>query len=103
MSKQEVSRRTLLKDAGTALAGLTVLHVAGPAQAFPQDGQGRNGEPDASLALQQVGVEVIPWLDQPHRIHPRECRNLLSGATRLLPQPTVTSFREPLRPADRPR
>ena len=65
MSKQEVSRRTLLKDAGTALAGLTVLQVAGPAQAFPQDGQGRNGEPDASLALQQVGDEVIPWLDQP--------------------------------------
>ena len=65
MSKQEVSRRTLLKDAGTALAGLTVLQVAGPAQAFPQDGQGRSGEPDASLALQQVGVEVIPWLDQP--------------------------------------
>ena len=75
MSKQEVSRRTLLKDAGTALAGLTVLQVAGPAQAFPQDGQGRSGEPDASLALQQVGVEVIPWLDQPRaEPHPRECR-----------------------------
>lgn len=43
-----MSRRTLLKGGGASLAGLTVLQVAGPAQAFP-------GE----------GGEVIPWLDQP--------------------------------------
>jgi DMSO/TMAO reductase YedYZ molybdopterin-dependent catalytic subunit len=44
----EISRRTLLKDGGAALAGLTVLRVAGPAHAFGQS-----------------GGEVIPWLDQP--------------------------------------
>ena len=45
----EVSRRTLLKGGGAALAGLGALQVSGPAHAFP-------GHP---------GDEVIPWLDQP--------------------------------------
>jgi DMSO/TMAO reductase YedYZ molybdopterin-dependent catalytic subunit len=49
MEKQEVSRRTLLKGGGAALAGMTVLRVAGPAQAFP-------GHPDEVL---------IPWDDPP--------------------------------------
>jgi DMSO/TMAO reductase YedYZ molybdopterin-dependent catalytic subunit len=49
MVDQEISRRTLLKGGGTAVAGLTALQVAGPAHAFP-------GHP---------GGEVIPWLDQP--------------------------------------
>jgi DMSO/TMAO reductase YedYZ molybdopterin-dependent catalytic subunit len=49
MVNQELSRRTLLKGGGAALAGLTTVHVAGPAHAFP-------GHP---------GDEVIPWLDQP--------------------------------------
>ena len=49
MANQEMSRRTLLKGGGAAFAGLTTIHVAGPAQAFP----GRPGD------------EVIPWLDQP--------------------------------------
>jgi DMSO/TMAO reductase YedYZ molybdopterin-dependent catalytic subunit len=49
MANQEMSRRTLLKGGGAAFAGLTTIHVAGPAQAFP-------GHP---------GDEVIPWLDQP--------------------------------------
>ncbi len=49
MGTHDVSRRTLLKGGGAAVAGLTVLQVAGPAQAFP-------GHPDE---------EVIPWLDQP--------------------------------------
>jgi hypothetical protein len=49
MVDQEISRRTLLKGGGTAVAGLTALQVAGPAHAFP-------GDPDG---------EVIPWLDQP--------------------------------------
>jgi DMSO/TMAO reductase YedYZ molybdopterin-dependent catalytic subunit len=47
--EQEVSRRTLLKGGGAAVAGLSVMQVAGPAHAFP-------GDP---------GDEVIPWLDQP--------------------------------------
>ena len=49
MVSREMSRRTLLKGGGAAVAGLTALHVAGPAHAFP-------GHP---------GDEVIPWLDQP--------------------------------------
>jgi DMSO/TMAO reductase YedYZ molybdopterin-dependent catalytic subunit len=48
MENQDISRRTLLKDGGTALAALTVLQVAGPVQAFAQ-----------------AGEEVIPWVDQP--------------------------------------
>ena len=35
MRHPDVSRRTLLKGGGAALAGLTVLRVAGPAYAFP--------------------------------------------------------------------
>jgi DMSO/TMAO reductase YedYZ molybdopterin-dependent catalytic subunit len=49
MVNQEMSRRTLLKGGGAAFAGLTTVHVAGPAHAFPG----------------HVGDEVIPWLDQP--------------------------------------
>jgi DMSO/TMAO reductase YedYZ molybdopterin-dependent catalytic subunit len=48
MENQDVSRRTLLKGGAAALAGLTVLRVAGPAHAFGQSGE-----------------QVIPWLDQP--------------------------------------
>jgi DMSO/TMAO reductase YedYZ molybdopterin-dependent catalytic subunit len=48
MENQDLSRRTLLKGGGAALAELTVLRVAGLAQAFGQPGD-----------------EVIPWLDQP--------------------------------------
>ena len=48
MENQDLSRRTLLKAGGAALAELTVLRVAGLPQAF--------GDP---------GDEVIPWLDQP--------------------------------------
>ena len=44
---QKPTRRTLLKDAGAAVAGLSVLRVTG----------GR--------AFGQTGGEVIPWLDQP--------------------------------------
>jgi DMSO/TMAO reductase YedYZ molybdopterin-dependent catalytic subunit len=49
MDHHNVSRRTLLKGGGAALAGLTVLRVAGPAHTLPGDS----------------GEEVIPWLDQP--------------------------------------
>src|SRR5919198_1659722 len=54
METRDVSRRTLLKGGGAAVAGLTVLRVAGPAQAFPN----------------QPGAEVIPWLDQPLPVPP---------------------------------
>ena len=49
MEPQDMSRRTLLKGGGAAVAGLSALQVAGPAHAFP-------GGP---------GEVVIPWLDQP--------------------------------------
>ncbi len=44
-----LSRRTLLQGGGAAIAGLSVLRLAGPAHAFPRT---------------QDAV-VIPWLDQP--------------------------------------
>ena len=48
MHDRHLSRRKLLKGAGTAFAGLTILRVTGPERLF--------GQP---------GSEVIPWLDQP--------------------------------------
>src|SRR3954452_19484190 len=56
-----MSRRTLLKGGGAALAGLTAVQVAGPAHAFPGQGD-----------------EVIPWLDPPGpNPVPSEVGNLL--------------------------
>jgi DMSO/TMAO reductase YedYZ molybdopterin-dependent catalytic subunit len=48
MRTDHLSRRSLLKDAGTLAAGLTVLKVTGPTSAFGQ-----------------TTDQVIPWLDQP--------------------------------------
>ena len=48
MRHQDISRRGLLKGGSAALAGLSVMQVAGPEAAFGQS-----------------GGEVIPWLDQP--------------------------------------
>ena len=63
---REVSRRTLLKDSGAALAGLTVLQVAGAAHAFPSGEEDWNDDrTDTSQSLGQPGDVVIPWLDQP--------------------------------------
>jgi hypothetical protein len=64
---QEISRRTILKGGG-ALAGLTVLRVAGPARAFPghaSDDDVHDDQPHPAQGLGQPGEEVIPWLDQP--------------------------------------
>jgi DMSO/TMAO reductase YedYZ molybdopterin-dependent catalytic subunit len=47
---KDFSRRALLTGGGAAVAGLSVLRVAGPAHAFPG---------------QQGSAQVIPWLDQP--------------------------------------
>ncbi len=49
MTRSAISRRTLMTRGGAAVAGLSMLRLAGPAHAF-----GR-----------QSGDEVIPWLDQP--------------------------------------
>ncbi len=49
MTRSVISRRTLVKQGGAALAGLSVLRLAGPTHAFRG----------------QSGGEVIPWLDQP--------------------------------------
>ena len=48
MSHSDVSRRSLLKGGAQALAGMSVLQIAGPERAFGQ-----------------AGGEVVPWLDQP--------------------------------------
>ena len=61
METHDVSRRTLLKGGGAAVAGLTVLQVAGPAQAFPG----------------HAGETVIPWDDQPDPNPPPVLSNLL--------------------------
>ncbi len=71
MSLKDVSRRSLLKGGGAALAGFTVLRVAGPAHAFPgHPGQQEkvpwdDDPPDSAQAFVQPGGQVIPWLDQP--------------------------------------
>jgi DMSO/TMAO reductase YedYZ molybdopterin-dependent catalytic subunit len=71
MKHTQVSRRSLLKGGGAALAGLSVLRVAGPAHAFPgQSGQQdvvpwEDDEPDPAEALRHGGEQVLPWLDQP--------------------------------------
>ena len=69
MEHRDVSRRTLLKGGGAALAGLS-LQVAGPARGFQRDDDREqhawdNDQPDPSQSLGQPGDVVIPWLDQP--------------------------------------
>ena len=72
MENRGISRRILLKDGGSALAGLTVLRVAGPAQ-----------------VLGQTTGEILPWLDQPPpNPVPNNVGNLLrweSLETRVIP------------------
>lgn len=48
MTHSAISRRTLVKQGGATLAGLSVLRLAGPASAFQNNSDG----------------EVIPWLDK---------------------------------------
>jgi DMSO/TMAO reductase YedYZ molybdopterin-dependent catalytic subunit len=68
MKHRNVSRRTLLKGGGAALAA---LQVAGPAHAFTRESDQENhrawdeDQPDPSQSLGQPGDVVIPWLDQP--------------------------------------
>jgi DMSO/TMAO reductase YedYZ molybdopterin-dependent catalytic subunit len=72
MENRGISRRTLLKDGGSALAGLTVLRIAGPTQ-----------------VLGQTTGETLPWLDQPPpNPVPNNVGNLLrweSLETRVIP------------------
>ncbi len=49
MTSSSISRRTLLQGGGAAIAGLSVVRLAGPTAAFQTP----------------VAGEVIPWLDQP--------------------------------------
>jgi DMSO/TMAO reductase YedYZ molybdopterin-dependent catalytic subunit len=71
MAQRDVSRRTLLKGGGTALAGLTALRAAGPAQAFTREPDQEHhsaweeDQPDPSQTLGHPGDVVLPWLDQP--------------------------------------
>jgi DMSO/TMAO reductase YedYZ molybdopterin-dependent catalytic subunit len=70
MKRRDLSRRTVLKGGGAALAGLTMLQVTGPARAFSgqslhDEQSAGDAEPDSLPALQQSSGQVIPWLDQP--------------------------------------
>jgi len=57
MERHDFSRRTVLKAGAVAgLTGLSVVNVAGPAQAF-----------EADHAVEET---VIPWADQPDPIPP---------------------------------
>jgi DMSO/TMAO reductase YedYZ molybdopterin-dependent catalytic subunit len=69
MAQRDVSRRSLLKGGGAALAGLS---LQGPAQAraFRHENDREKHErdddqPDPSQSLGQPGDVVLPWLDQP--------------------------------------
>ena len=77
---QEVSRRSLLKGA-SALAGLTVLRVAGPEHAFAGhlgEDHGSDNAPHPDQSLGEPGEDVIPWLDQPaENPFPDNLKNLL--------------------------
>ena len=112
MKQDNLSRRSVLKGGGAALAGLTVMQVAGPPQAFPAPS--RHDEPiawddeqdDSSQALMNSGGQVIPWLDQPppspfpdnvgNPLMWEELNSLRHPEQRLL-------LREPLRSARWPR
>jgi DMSO/TMAO reductase YedYZ molybdopterin-dependent catalytic subunit len=71
MKHHPVSRRSVLKGGGAALAGLSVLRVGVPEHAFG----GQSGRSDviaadeaqavSAQAFPNTGGEVIPWLDQP--------------------------------------
>ncbi len=62
LEPSDIPRRTVLKGgAAAAAAGMTVLNVAGPAQAFP-------GHADPGV--------VVPWLDQPDPVVPPLSNNL---------------------------
>jgi DMSO/TMAO reductase YedYZ molybdopterin-dependent catalytic subunit len=66
MRQKAISRRSVLKR-GAALAGVTVLRVAGPAPALAAQGDPHvaAGSDDAAQAFERSRGEVIPWLDQP--------------------------------------
>ena len=74
MHGPDVSRRALLKGGGAALAGLSVLQVAGPAQAFPahggDDDDDRWTDDPSSAFPGDPNDQVIPWLDQPDPVPP---------------------------------
>ena len=67
MKHRDVSRRTLLKDGGAVLAGLS-LQGAGQARFPREDDREKHAwddeKPDPSQSLGQPGDVVLPWLDQ---------------------------------------
>ena len=96
MKQGDVSRRTMLKG-GAALAGLTVMRVAGPAEAFPghsaQDEQipFDDEQEGSSEALQRSDGQVLPWEDQPPPVPPPA----VESVGKLLKWEELDSWRTP--------
>jgi DMSO/TMAO reductase YedYZ molybdopterin-dependent catalytic subunit len=113
VEQHDLSRRNLLKGGGAMLAGLTVLQVAGPSQAFAAsaDDGGDDIADDRTLdpANTIPGGDVIKWDDQPADIpppaqdvigHPLEWENLNSWLTPNDQFFTVKHYNQPELAAD---
>ena len=90
MEVRDMDRRTLLKGGGAAVAGLTMLRVAGPAHAFP-------GEPGEEEVLHWVG-EAPPAPDIPNLLDWEQLESWYTPADDFF---VVSHFAEPdIKPAD---
>jgi DMSO/TMAO reductase YedYZ molybdopterin-dependent catalytic subunit len=91
MEDADVSRRTLLKGGSAMFAGLSVLQIAGPAQAFAaQAGADDDVAQDDGAKIGPSG-EVLPWLDQPADVPP-PAQSIVGN---LLEWEALDSFRTP--------
>ena len=85
MEVRDMDRRTLLKGGGAALAGLSVMKVAGPAHAFP-------GEPGEEEVLHWVG-EAPPAPDIPNLLDWEKLESWYTPAGNFF---VISHFEEPV-------
>ena len=94
MGEHDLSRRTLLKGGGAVLAGLSVLQVAGPAEAFAGgvagDDVASSGDQTGAGGIGPPG-DVLPWEDQPADVPP-PAQNIVGN---LLKWEALDSFMTP--------
>ena len=91
MEDADLSRRTLLKGGGAALAGLSVLQIAGPAHALvSQVATGDDVALNDGAGIGPTG-DVLPWLDQPIDVPP-PAQDVVGN---LLKWEELDSFRTP--------